>query len=292
MKCALILRAPLLVAILGLLLGGNAHAAASLTIGGAIDSEEGSGYDLDAWVAAGEYLSFSAGVGHSDSSLAGAEYSGKSVRVGSDVMIHGANLGVGYSKWKDSKQLQSHSTLVSLGWLAKSGFNVGAVFDDRSLRIHYTVQVLAQTRNAQVSFDGKGRGGELGYFGDQWNLGLRYVSYSYGRTLGRVRNAFDSPNTTAFPRLESLFNSIVTRSASAPDRDVSLSLGRSLTRSSLHGQWLMQRDALTETDVHSLSVRHGYRFTPSVELGTTLGASFSGSDNTLTYGGLSLTLRR
>jgi hypothetical protein len=280
------------VTFLGLLLSGEGKAAGALTLGALVDSESGRGYDLDAWFAAGDHLSLSIGAGTTESSLEGAEFSGDSLRFGSDVSLGQFNVGVGYMQWEDSRQLRSLSTQLTAGWMSDSGVSLGVVYDDRDLGILYQVQTLTGLRDARVNFIGKGKGADIGYFGEQWSVNARYVTYSYGRTLQRVRNVIASANTATFPRIESLLNSVLTRSASAPEQELSFGLGRSLKRSSLRGQWLMQRDAISSDSIHSVSLRHGYKIRPSIELATTLGMTAGSLDSQVTYGGLSLTLRR
>jgi hypothetical protein len=87
-------------------------------------------------------------------------------------------------------------------------------------------------------------------------------------------------------------DSIITRGVNAPAHELSFTLGRTLTRSSLQMDWVLQRDALTLADAMSLSLRHGYRFTPHVELATTLGMSDGDTYDSVAFGGLALTLRR
>jgi hypothetical protein len=268
-------------------------ASASLTLSGLVDSEDGNGYGADVWFAPSEHWSMGAGIGHSESDLAGLEFSGRSLHLNTDVTVSSFTFGVAAQGWKDSNQLDSQSLQGQITWMSVSGFSIGAIIDDRTLKVHYQVRApLNQTRPARVDFDGTGYGADLAWFGQQWNAGVRYVDYSYGPSLTRVRAAINSPNTTGFPRVQALVDSIVTRAAGAPEREVSVTLGRTLRRTSLQGEWLMQRDALTRTDINSVSLRFGYRLNSHAELTTTLGLSEGGASDSVTFGGMALTLRR
>lgn len=271
----------------------HAQSSAALTLSGYADSSSGSSYDADAYFSPSTHWSIGGGIGHSNSELSGADFSGDSLRLNTDVTLGGFNASVALQRWKDSTQLTSDSTEGQLTWTAVNGLGLAAIVDDRSLTVKYQVRALAgQTRPLQVDFDGTGYGGELSYLGERWNAAVRGVFYSYGPSLARVRAAANAPTTTEFPRLSALVDSIITRGVSAPDHELSVTLGRTLTRSSLQANWVLQRDALTGADSMSLSLRHGYRFTPHVELATTLGMSDGDSYDSTAFGGLALTLRR
>ena len=272
---------------------GHAASTASLTLGGLMDSEDGRGYDADAFFAPNDHWSFGAGIGHSQSKLTGAEFSGRSLRFNTEVTVSSFSFGVAAQNWKDSNQLDSDAMQGQLTWTGVSGFSIGALFDDRKLKVQYQARAPQnQTRPATITFDGTGYGADLAYFGEQWNAGVRYIDYSYGPSLARVQAVIDSPTTTEFPRVQALVDSILTRAAGAPDREISATFGRALKRTSLQGEWLMQRDALTQTDINSFSVRFGLRFNPHMELTTTLGMTAGGDSDNATFGGLALTLRR
>jgi hypothetical protein len=270
----------------------QAQSSASLTVSGFTDSQSGTSFDADAYFAPNHYWSIGGGVGQSDSNLPGSEFSGKSLRLSTDVTLGNFNASVFAQQWKDASKLDSVSTQGQFTWTI-GGFGVAAIIDDRTLKVHYEVRApLNQTRPARVDFDGTGYGADLSYFGEQWNVSIRSIHYGYGPSLARVRAAFNAPTTQDFPRVQALIDSIVTRAAGAPERELSIGFGRSLKRSSLQGQWMLQRDALTQTDINSVSLRHGYKFTPHIELGTTLGFSKSSSIDSVAFGGLALTLRR
>jgi hypothetical protein len=240
-----------------------ADTAASITLGAMIDGQSGSSFDLDGWWAPNDTISFGAGVGRSKSTLTETEFSGTSVRASSDLLLGGFNLGLSISQWKDPQQFDSTNKQLLLGWTSEQGVGLSGLLVDRKLQVHYLARVANQSRPATVNFDATGRGAELSYFGAQW-----------------------------FPQVQTLVDTIITRAAGASKRELSLSLGRQQRRGSLHGTLQMQRDALTMTDVSSLSLRHSRRFSKHWEFGTTLGASFAKSLDTIGFGGLELTLRR
>ena len=85
--------------------------------------------------------------------------------------------------------------------------------------------------------------------------------------------------------------SLVTQAAGAPDREIGVSLGREFSRSSLQGEWLLLRDALTGEQTNSLSLIHSYRISKHLEMDTTLGLSDGAADGTLAFGGLAFRIR-
>jgi hypothetical protein len=271
----------------------QAQAGTSLSISGLADSQDGTAFDADIGFSPTGSWSLGAGVGRSDSQLTGADFSGTSLRFSGDVNVGAFNAGASLQRWKDSSQITSVSTGGQIGWMADSGLSLGAIIDVRDMTVEYTARAIGgQTRAAEVEFTGTGLGVDVAYFGEQWNAGARFIDYSYGRSVDRVRAVLNAPTTQEFPRLQLLAESIVTRAAAAPDRELSVTLGRNFTRASLRGDWILQRDALTQVDIHSLSLTHGYRFNKHLELGTTLGFSGGDADDAIAFGGLSLTVRR
>jgi hypothetical protein len=239
--------------------------AASVTLGVLADNEDGTSYDIDAQFAPTDNWYVGAGVGRSESSLTGADFSGTSLRLATDV-------------------------LAQIGWLADNGFSFGALLDDRRMTVQYTATILGQTQEREIDFEGTGFGADISWFGESWNLGVRYLGYSYGRSVDRVRAVLDSASTDRFPRLQLLMDSVVTRAAGAPDRQFTATLGRQVGRSSLQGDFGLQRDALTGTKVKSLSLTHGHSPGEHVHIDTTLGFSDGGVDGTVAFAGLALTL--
>lgn len=266
-----------------------AHAAA-VKVGAVADAEDGRSFDVDGWFEPVANWTIGAGAGQSRSTLEGERFSGTSLRVSTDVALGGFFAGIAAERWKDSGDLQSTVLQGEAGWMSDTGLAFSALLVDRSLRVDYTYTLLAQTREGRVDFDGTGLGADVSWFGQSWSLGARFIDYRYGNSVDRVRAVIDSPNTDRFPRLQLLVDSVVTRVASAPDREVSAMIGRQFARSSLLGSVMLQRDALTGSEVHGVSMTLGYRATGRIEIGTTLGFT-EGESGTVAWGGLALTLR-
>jgi hypothetical protein len=279
-----------LIALAALALLGQRVDAASVTLGLLADNEDGTSYGLDAQFAPTDNWYVGAGVGKSESSLSGADFSGTSLRLATDVTLGAFSAGVSMQRWKDSSQLQSTDVLGQVGWLANNGLSFSALLDDRRMTVQYTATVLGQTQEREIDFEGSGYGADISWFGESWNLGVRYLDYSYGRSVDRVRAVLESTSTDRFPRLQLLMDSVVTRAAGAPDRQFTATLGRNFGRSSLQGDFGQQRDALTGTKVKSLSLTHGYSPGKKVHIDTTLGFSDGGVNGTVAFAGLSLTL--
>lgn len=263
---------------------------AAVKVGAVVDAESGRSFDVDGWFEPTPNWTVGAGVGQSRSTLDGERFAGTSLRASTDLALGGFFAGASAERWKDSGDLQSTVLQGELGWMSDSGVAFSALLVDRSLRVDYTFTVLGQARAGRIDFDGTGIGADLSWFGESWSLGARFVDYRYGNSVDRVRAVIASPNTDRFPRLQLLVDSVVTRVASAPDREISAMVGRQFARTSVLGSVQMQRDALTGGDVHGVSMTLGYRATASIEIGTTLGFT-DGETGTVAWGGLALTLR-
>jgi len=270
-------------------LATQAHGAA-VKVGVVADAESGRSFDVDGWFEPTPNWTIGAGAGQSRSTLEGERFSGTSLRVSTDVSLGGFFAGAAAERWKDSGDLQSTVLQGEVGWMSDAGVALSALLVDRSLRVDYTYTVLAQTREGRIDFDGTGLGADVSWFGESWSLGARFIDYRYGNSVDRVRAVIDSPNTDRFPRLQLLVDSVVTRVASAPDRELSAMVGRQFARSSLLGSVQLQRDALTGSDVHGASLSLAYRATGRLEVGATLGFT-DGEAGTVAWGGLALTLR-
>jgi hypothetical protein len=265
--------------------------AASVVLAGLADVEHGRSYDVEAEFAPTDSWTLGAGAGKSEASDTGTDFSGASLRLSTDVQWGAVSAGVSLQRWKDSDQIRSTGVLGSLGWTADSGLSLSALVADRRMTVEYAASIAGQLQQREIEFKGTGFGANLAWLGDAWNVGARYIDYSYGRSVDRVRAIISAPSTDRFPRLQSLLASVVTRAAGAPDQQVSATLGREFSRSSLQGDWDMQRDALTGSKVSSLSLTHGYEFNQQVRLDTTFGFFDGGADRTVAFGGLALTLR-
>jgi hypothetical protein len=274
-----------------LMLSGGSAVAASVTVSTLADSEDGLSYGVSGLFSPADQWSVGAGVEQSEISAGGADFSGTALRLSTDVMVGAFSAGASVKYWKDSSQVKSTTVLAELGWMAESGLSLSALLDSRDLRVEYTTSVLGVVRPAQIEFKGTGLGADISWFGTEWNLGVRYLEYDYGRSVSRVRAAINAASTERFPRVDSLLDSIVTRAVGAPDRQFMATLGRSFARSSLQGDWVMQRDALTHDEVKSLSATWGYRISARLWLDATAGFSDTAGGDSMTFGGLALTLR-
>ena len=235
--------------------------------------------------------SVGAGAGRSESSVTGTDFSGTSLRLSTDLALGGFSAGASLQRWNDSGQIRSTGVLGQIGWTADNGLAVSALLDDRSLRLQYSATIAGVLREREVSFNGTGVGADLSWFGERWNLGLRFLDYSYGRSMDRVQAVLDAPNTGRFPRLQLLIDSVATRAVGAPDRQVSATLGREFAKASLQGDWSLQRDALSGDEINSFSLTHGYEISEQLQIDTTLGVSAGGAEGTIAFAGLALTLR-
>lgn len=270
-------------------LASQAHGAA-VKVGAVVDAEEGRSFDLDAWFEPTPNWTIAAGAGQAKSSLEGERFSGTSLRASTDVSLGAFFAGAAAERWKDSGELRSTVLQGEFGWMSDAGVAISALVVDRSLRVDYTFTALGETRTGRVDFEGTGLGADISWYGESWFMGARLVDYQYGNSMERVRAVLNSPNTDRFPRLQLLADSVVTRLAGAPDREISAMVGRQFSRTSVFGSVLTQRDALTGSDLHGVSMALGYRATSRVEIGTTLGFT-DGETGTVAWGGLSLTLR-
>lgn len=272
-------------------LGAAPLHAASLTLGTLVDAEEGTAFDADGRFALTPDWSVGAGFGRSEAQVGQDTFSGNSLRASTDVNFGAMFLGASAQRWKDSGQVRSTVLEGELGWMGATGLSVSALVADRSLRVTYSANVLGQVRERQVDFEGSGFGGDVSWFGQDWSLGARFIDYQYGRSVARVRDLLAQPGTVRFPRLQYLVESVATRAAGAPDRTLSVFAARDFSRSSLQGDWNLQRDALTGEEVHSVSLTLGYRVGARVEFDTTVGFTDGDATDAVAWAGLAVTLR-
>lgn len=265
--------------------------AASLTLSGLLDGEDGRVLDLDARVPVTGNWTIGGGVGHGESSLGTEKFSASSLRLSTDLQFGGLFASAGAERWRDSDQLRSTTLRAEVGWMSESGIAVSALVADRQIDIDYTATVLGQVREFQADLDGTGFGGDLSYLGEKWSMGLRYTAYDYGRNVARVRNIRDAAETGRFPRLQRLIESVATRAAGAPDREIAVILARQFRRHYLGSDWQMQRDAVTGDETHSVGVTFGIELGERFVLDTLAGISDSDRTGSVGWGGLALTLR-
>lgn len=278
-------------AVVAALLGCGTVQAASVTVATLADAEDGLSYGVNTSFNPVADWSVGAGVEQSESNIGGSDFSGTAFRISTSVDMGAFTVGASARRWKDSSQVKSTTLMAQLGWMADNGLSLTALLEDRDMTVEYTTRVLGTPRPAQVDFKGTGYGAEVAWFGDEWNLGVRYLDYDYGHSVDRVRTAFESGNTERFPLLDSLLGSIVTRAAGAPDRQFSATVGRRFENWSLQGDGALQRDALTHDKVKSLSSTLGYGITSTLWIDVTAGISDSEASDSMIFGGLALTWR-
>jgi hypothetical protein len=265
--------------------------AASFTLSGLLDGEDGRVLDLDARVPVTDNWSVGGGFGHGESSLGTEKFSASSLRLSTDLQFGGLFVSADAERWKDSGQLRSTMLRGEAGWMSESGFAISALVADRNLDIGYTATILGQTREFQANLDGTGFGGDLSYLGEKWSVGLRFTAYDYGRNVDRVRNIRDAAETGRFPRLQRLIASVATRAAGAPDREIAAIVSRQFPRHYVSSDWQMQRDAVTGDETHSLGVTLGFELGEHFVLDTMAGISDSDRTGSVGWGGIALTLR-
>lgn len=277
---------------LGLLLAGQASGH-SLTVSGLFDGDEGRSLTAIGRYAPLDSLTLGASVGHGRSKFEGSDevFSGSSFGVSADVDFSAFFTNASAQRWRDSGQLRSDTLHGELGWMSDAGIAVAALVTNRALQVTYTTTVLGQTRERGVDFKGTGFGADLSYFGTAWTAGVRFLDYDYGRNVERVRAVIEASSTQRFPRLQQLISSMATRAAGAPDREMSVVVGRQFAQLALSADVQWQRDALTSDETRSAGLTVG--FTPWKYLGVDLSAGASKTDeaDTIGWAGLALTLR-
>jgi hypothetical protein len=267
-------------------------AASSLSVAGLIDGEDGRSLDLDGQLDLTAQWSLGAGFGHGESDLGDQHFSASSRRVSTDLQLGAFFARAAAERWKDSGQLRATTLRGELGWMAPSGLAVTALVTDRDLDITYTATLAGQTRDFDIEFQGTGFGADLSYFGTTWSAGVRFLDYTYGSNVGRVQAVLASGNTERFPNVHRLIQSVATRAAGAPDRELSLVLGRQFSRSYLTVDWQLRRDALTGDESTSAGVTFGVELGRHLLLDAMAGVSDGGSAGRVPWGGLALTLHK
>lgn len=263
---------------------------ASLTLSGLADTEDGLVADIDGHLPLGNSWSVAAGAGHAESSAGDEKFSATSLRASTKVRWGALFASAGGERWKDTGQLGATTMRGELGWMSAAGISISALATRRDLDITYTAVLDDVTREIDIEMQGTGFGADLSYFGTAWSAGLRYLDYSYGRNVQRIRAVLDSDNTLRFPRVQRLAESVATRAGSAPDRDLSLMLGRQFVRTSLLGDVRMLRDALTGDETWSMGLTLGLRMGRNMALDTSVGFADGAAAGTVAWGGIALTL--
>src|SRR5690606_3584303 len=133
-------------------------------------------------------------------------------------------------------------------------------------------------------------GGALPWLGPGWTATLRSRENSSGNDVAPVRAVLQPANTERFPRVQRLAESVATRAAGAPDRELSLALGRQFRRSYLAVDWGLHRDALTREKTRSYGLTLGVELGTRLVLDTLAGLSDGAESGSVAWGGLALTL--
>jgi hypothetical protein len=277
---------------LGAVLAGPAWGH-SLTVSGLFDGDDGRSLTAIGRFAPLDSLSLAASVGQSRSKFQDSDevLSGNSFGVSADVDFSAFFANASAQRWRDSGELRSDSLHGELGWMSEQGIAIAGLVTHRAMQVTYTSTLLGQTREREIDFKGSGIGADVSYFGPAWTAGVRFLDYAYGSNVERVRAIIESSNTTRFPRLQQLISSMATRAAGAPDREMSVVVGRQFEKFALSADVQWQRDALTTDETRSAGLTLG--FTPLKYLGVDLSAGASKTDeaDTIGWAGLALTLR-
>lgn len=278
---------------LGALLAAQAWGN-SLTVSGLFDGDDGRSASVRGRFAPLDALTLGASVGHSRSRFdddADQEFSGSTFGVAADVDIGAFFANASADRWRDAGQLRSTTLHGELGWMSDTGVSLAALVTNHAERVTYTATVLGQQRERDVDFSGTGFGADLSWYGEVWTAGVRFLDYDYGQKVDRVRGVLDSSSTDRFPRLQQLIGSVATQAAGAPDRELSLVLGRQFTRWSLTADAQWQRDAVTGDKTKSAGLTLGLTPTKHFGIDVSAGASKGGEAGTVGWASLALTLR-
>lgn len=256
-----------------------------------VDDADGTSVDLDLYWAPNRWFALGGGIGKAESSNELADLDGDSLRASLD--LHGDSLGgrVNWRRWQDSGEFESDSVAAELYWRTANGWQFGVIAEQRDFTVDYTITLLNRVVPRSETFDGEGLGAQVSWYGDAWGGYVRGVSYDFGDTLARVRNAAQAPNLARFPRIQALVASLLTRTAGAIEHDLSAGIERSFQRSGLRLDVSSTRDALTATDSRSVSVSYRYALTPRFELEGTLGSADSDTLDSIGFAGLTLGFR-
>lgn len=269
----------------------SAAGASTLRLSGLIDGDEGRAFDVDAMLGLTDHWSVGAGAGSSHAGSDAEGLSATSLRITADLQAGGVFANAAAEQWKDPGELRATTLRGSLGWMSDAGFAVSALVADRSLDITYTATVQGMTRELQVGIDATGLGADLSWFGTRWSAGASFMRYDYGRNVDRIRTILDAAATERFPRLQRLVTSVAARAAGAPDREISLLVAHEFARGYVSADWLWQRDAVMREEASMLAATLGWHLRPRWRLDTTAGVSRSDSSGSVSFGGLSITLR-
>lgn len=264
----------------------------SLQAGTFIDDQDGTSYDLNAQFRPAQWLTLFVGAGRSRSSIVATNFDGTSIHGGIDVQRGRFGGGLQASTWDDSDQFTSRVWDGRFAMTFGESFEAGLLLEARQLEVGYTTTgVLGRTISQSVRFDGSGVGAELGWYGRNWSGHLRGIGYDYDEQLDRAIAASRAPATRAFPRMASMVNSVLTRTAGAIDYQASLGVERAFARSGLGLDLTLSSDAITGDDSSSLSVRWRYDLSTHFGVDATLGTTATDGLDSTGFAGLGFSFR-
>lgn len=288
------LPAALVAAVLAVLAPGRAAEASgfNLQAGAFVDDQDGTSYDISAQFRPAEWLTLALGGGQSGSSLVATDFDGTSVHGGVDLQRGRLGGGLYAIQWEDSDQFTSRVLGGRFAVTFADAFEAGLLLEGRRLEVGYTTTgLIGRTVAQSARFDGSGVGAELGWYGREWSGYLRGIGYDYDEQLERVVAASRAPATRAFPRVASLVNAVLTRTAGAIDYQASLGVDRAFARSGLGVDLTLSSDAISGDDSTSVSVAWRYDFTTRVGIDVTLGMTETDGFDSTAFAGLGFSFR-
>jgi len=281
-------------ALLAVLAPGPAAAApgVNLQAGAFVDDQDGASYDVNVQFRPAEWLTLALGAGQSSSSLVATDFDGTSVHGGIDLRRGRLGGGLYASQWEDSDQFTSRVLGGRFTVTFAESFEAGLVMESRRLEVGYTTTgLLGRTLAQSARFDGSGVGAELGWYGREWSGYLRGIGYDYDEQLDRAVAASRAPATRAFPRVASLVDAVLTRTAGAIDYQASLGVDRAFARSGLGVDLTLSSDAISGDDSTSVSVAWRYDLTTRVGVDVTLGMTETDGLDSTGFAGLGFSFR-
>jgi hypothetical protein len=281
-------------ALLAVLAPASAMAAPAfqLQAGAFVDDQDGSSYDVNARFSPAEWLTLALGAGQSSASLVATDFDGRSVHGGVDLRRGRLAGGLYANQWEDSDQFTSRVVGGRFAVTFAESFEAGLVLESRQLEVGYTTTgPLGRTIAQSARFDGSGVGAELGWYGREWSGYLRGIGYDYDAQLDRAIAASRAPATRAFPRLASLVNAVLTRTAGAIDYQASLGVDRAFARSGLGVDLTLSSDAVSGDDSTSVSVAWRYDLSTRVGVDVTLGLTETDGLESTAFAGLGFSFR-
>lgn len=282
--------AVLLATILGMSGPARSEPSFDLSLGAYLDDASGKSLDLDAGFAPDEFWAFRAGVGRATSSYDDADLDARVVRALAQVQGESVGARLAYRQWDDSGEFASRTLAATLFWRG-GGWQVGAVYEDRTLEFDYVVALPLRSVALSQDIAGDGFGMDVSYYGERWGGYLRAVSYRYDESLDQLIATSQRPDLERFPRIAALVGSLLTRAAGALDHDLQVGIDRSFGRSGLRVDASFYKDAIDGADSRGLSASYRYALTPRTMIEGTLGITDTDGLGSLGFGGLAVLFR-